>query len=196
MRFRLVLALALGAVLVSAIYAGTGGANSRAPSIGDVLHGNVDGITESNLPPGFSKSPTVVINGKRWRFDSVPGHYWKVLNNKGFALALHFQTDTPFPWAKDVPKGELLYIIYAIPGNCGNGNYGKAVRSPVASIFGKLPPGFDHWHGFVGGGSKVGTWLLHIPVREFRFGGPADNPFEGKPVMAGIPGFLPVCDIR
>jgi len=154
------------------------------------------GITEDNLPPGFSKAPTVEVDGKQYRFDNIPGHYWKVLDPRGYAIGLHFQTDKPFPWAQDVPKGELLYLIYAVPGTCGDGNYAKAVEAPDATAFGPVPPGFDHWHAFVGGGSRVGTWYTHIAVRDFTLAGPPGNPFEGEKINAGEPKFLPVCDIR
>ena len=147
------------------------------------------------VPAGFTATPAVVVNGKRYRFAAIPGHYWKVLNKRGYAIGLHFQTDKPFPWAKNIAKGKLLYMIYAIPGTCGDGNYAKAIKAPNATIQGRVPPGFDHWHAFQGGGSKVGTWYTHIPVRDFTFAGPAGNPFEGKKIFAGSPKFLPVCDI-
>jgi len=154
------------------------------------------GISEDKLPPGFSKTPTVTQNGKEWTFDDVPGHYWQVIDDSGYAVGLHFQTDVPFPWAKDVDKGELLYLVYAIPGNCGNGSFERAVESKDATILGPTPGGFDHWHGLVGAGPKAGHWLMHIPVRDFTMAGPPDNPMDGTPVKAGTPGFMPVCDIR
>jgi len=154
------------------------------------------GISEDKLPPGFSKTPTVTQNGKEWTFDDVPGHYWQVIDDSGYAVGLHFQTDVPFPWAKDVDKGELLYLVYAIPGNCGNGSFERAVKSKDATILGPTPGGFDHWHGLVGAGPKAGHWLMHIPVRDFTMAGPPDNPMDGTPVKAGTPGFMPVCDIR
>jgi hypothetical protein len=154
------------------------------------------GISEDKLPAGFTKTPTVRQNGKEWTFDDVPGHYWKVIDDSGYAVALHFQTDEPFPWAKDVEKGELLYLVYAIPGNCGTGNFERAVKSKDATILGPTPGGFDHWHGLVGAGPKAGHWLMHIPVRDFTMAGPPGNPMDGTPVKAGTPGFMPVCDIR
>lgn len=184
--FMLLITVIVGATAVTAFASGGSSGSSRV---------NPESITEANLPPGFTRSPSVVVAGKRYRFDSIPGHYWKVLDKRGFAIGLHFQTDKPFPWAKDVPKGELLYMIYAIPGNCGDGNYARAVRSNTASVYGKLPPGFDHWHAFVGGGSEVGTWYTHIPVRSFTFAGPPGNPLEGGKITAGTPKFIPVCDI-
>ncbi len=156
------------------------------------------GITEADLPEGFEKTAKITLKGKEWTFDNVPGHYWKVLDDRGYAVGLHFQTDTPHKWAQDpdIKKGTLLYIVYAIPGNCGDGSFAKASKSRNASIVGRLPAGFDHWHGLVGGGSKTGHWLMHIPVRDFTMAGPPDNPMDGTPVKAGTPGFMPVCDIR
>jgi hypothetical protein len=154
------------------------------------------GISEDKLPPGFTKTPTVTQDGKEYRFDNVPGHYWQVLDDAGYTVGLHFQTDEPFPWAKDVEKGELLYLVYAIPGNCGDGSFEQAVKSKDATILGPTPGGFDHWHGLVGAGPKAGHWLMHIPVRDFTTAGPPGNPMDGTPVKAGTPGFMPVCDIR
>ena len=156
----------------------------------------VASITEEHLPEGFEKAPTVEVGGKKWRFDNVPGHYWKVLDHRGFAVGLHFQSDKPFKWAEDAPKGELLYIVYAIPGNCGNGSFAKAAKSADASIVGRPPAGFDHWHGLVGAGPKAGHWLLHTAVRDLTLAGPPGNPMAGTKVEAGQPGFMPVCDIR
>jgi hypothetical protein len=156
----------------------------------------VSGITEDKLPAGFTKTPTVIQGGKKYRFDNVPGHYWQVLDDTGYAVGLHFQTDKPFPWAKDAEKGELLYLVYAIPGNCGNGSFEQAVNAKDATILGSPPAGFDHWHGLVGAGPNAGHWLLHIPVRDFTMAGPPGNPMDGTPVKAGTPGFMPVCDIR
>jgi hypothetical protein len=153
-------------------------------------------ISEADLPEGFEQTPTIELEGKEWRFDNVPGHYWKVLDDRGFAVGLHFQSDKPFKWAKDVPKGELLYIVYAIPGNCGDGSFAKASKSQDASIVGPPPAGFDHWHGLVGAGPKRGHWLLHTAVRDFTLAGPPGNPMAGTKVEAGQPGFMPVCDIR
>ena len=154
------------------------------------------GITEDKLPQGFTRTPTVKQNGKEWTFDNVPGHYWKVLDDSGYAVGLHFQTDEPFPWAKDAEVGELLYLVYAIPGHCGNGSFEQAVKAKDATILGPTPGGFDHWHGLVDAGPKAGHWLMHIPVRDFTMAGPPDNPMDGTPVKAGSPGFMPVCDIR
>jgi hypothetical protein len=152
-------------------------------------------ITEAELPPGYEAAPEVTLQGERWRFDKIPGHYWRVLDN-GYAVGLHFQSDEPFKWARDVPKGELLYLVYAIPGNCGNGSFAKAVQSPTATAVGATPPGFDHWHAVPGGKSRVGHWLMHVPVRDFTLAGPPGNPMSGTEVVAGKPGFMPVCDIR
>jgi hypothetical protein len=146
----------------------------------------VASISEDDLPEGFEKTPTVEQGGKEWRFDDVPGHYWKVLDERGYAVGLHFQSDKPFKWAEDVPKGELLYIVYAIPGNCGNGSFEQASKAQNASIVGPLPAGFDHWHGLVGAG----------PKRDFTLAGPPGNAMAGTKVDAGQPGFMPVCDIR
>lgn len=152
-------------------------------------------LTSAEVPEGFSATPEVTLDGKEWTFDNVPGHFWKVLDD-GYAVGLHFQTTRPFPWAKDVRPGELLYMVYAIPGHCGDGSHAKAVKAKDATVFGATPPGFDHWHGLVGGGSKTGHWLMHIPVRDFTLAGPPGNPMEGAPVKAGQPGFMPVCDLR
>jgi hypothetical protein len=188
----LVLALGLG---------GCGGDDDSDESSGAAAgSGNesaaVASISEDNLPEGFEKTPTVQQGGKEWRFDDVPGHYWKVLDERGYAVGLHFQSDEPFTWAEDVPKGELLYIVYAIPGNCGNGSFEQASKARDASIVGPLPAGFDHWHGLVGAGPKRGHWLMHTAVRDFTLAGPPGNPMAGTKVEAGQPGFMPVCDIR
>jgi hypothetical protein len=156
----------------------------------------VASISEDNLPDGFEKTPMVEQGGKEWRFDDVPGHYWKVLDDRGYAVGLHFQSDKPFKWAEDVPKGELLYIVYAIPGDCGNGSFEQAPKAENASIVGPLPAGFDHWHGLVGAGPKRGHWLMHTSVRDFTLAGPPGNPMAGTKVESGQPGFMPVCDIR
>lgn len=189
MRARVIVTLAVAAAVAGLAGIAFGGGDARATVAG------APGITEANLPAGFTKTPAVSVNGKQYRFAAIPGHYWKVLDKRGYAVGLHFQTDKPFPWAKGVAKGELLYMIYAIPGTCGDGNYAKAVKAPNATIQGKVPPGFDHWHAFQGGGSKVGTWYTHIAARDFTFAGPSGNPFEGKRIPAGSPKFLPVCDI-
>ena len=189
MRARVILTLAVAAAVAGLAGVAFGGGDAGAEVAA------APGLTEANLPAGFTKSPAVSVNGKRYRFAAIPGHYWKLLDKRGYAVGLHFQTDKPFAWAKGVAKGELLYLIYAIPGTCGDGNYAKAIKAPNATIQGKLPPGFDHWHAFQGGGSKVGTWYTHIAVRDFTFAGPPGNPFEGKRISAGSPKFLPVCDI-
>lgn len=191
---RIVVSLVLVAA-AAAIGALARGGSSEAARPGTLNGSNPAGITERNLPAGFTKAPTVVVKGKRYRFDTIPGHYWKVLGKGGYAVGLHFQTDKPFAWARGVPKGELLYLIYAVPGTCGNGNYARAIRSRRATAVGPLPPGFDHWHGFVEGGSRVGTWYTHIPVRDFTLAGPAGNPAAGTRIKAGTPRFIPVCDI-
>jgi hypothetical protein len=187
----LVLALGLGACGDDDSGEGNGAA---AEGSGDAAA--VASISEENLPEGFEKTPTVEQGGKEWRFDDVPGHYWKVLDDRGFAVGLHFQSDKPFKWAEDAPKGELLYIVYAIPGNCGNGSFEQASKARDASIVGPLPAGFDHWHGLVGAGPKRGHWLMHTAVRDFTLAGPTGNPMAGTKVEAGQPGFMPVCDIR
>jgi hypothetical protein len=135
----LVLALSLGAC---------GGDDDSGDGNGAAAEGSGNGaaavasISEENLPEGFEKTPTIELDGKEWRFDDVPGHYWKVLDDRGFAVGLHFQSDKPFKWAEDVPKGELLYFVYAIPGNCGNGSFERASKAKNASIVGPLPAGF------------------------------------------------------
>jgi hypothetical protein len=189
--------LLAGAVAAAALIAGCGGddddgqATERPASVAAT-----QGITEDELPAGFTKTPTVTQAGKEYRFDNVPGHYWQVLDATGYAVGLHFQTDKPFPWAKDAEKGELLYLVYGIPGNCGDGSFDEAVEAADATILGRPPAGFDHWHGLVGAGPKAGHWLMHIPVRDFTLAGPPGNPMDGTPVKAGMPGFMPVCDIR
>jgi hypothetical protein len=189
----LVLALGLGAC---------GGDDDSGDGNGAAAEGSgseaaaVASISEENLPEGFEKTPTVEQGGREWRFDDVPGHYWKVLDDRGFAVGLHFQSDKPFKWAEDAPKGELLYIVYAIPGNCGNGSFESASKAKDASIVGPLPAGFDHWHGLVGAGPKSGHWLMHTAVSDFTLAGPPGNPMAGTKVEAGQPGFMPVCDIR
>ena len=189
----LVLALGLGAC---------GGDDDSGDGNGAAAEGSgseaaaVASISEENLPEGFEKTPTVEQGGREWRFDDVPGHYWKVLDDRGYAVGLHFQSDKPFKWAEDVPKGELLYIVYAIPGNCGNGSFEQASKAQHASVVGPLPAGFDHWHGLVGAGPKRGHWLMHTAVRDFTLAGPPGNPMAGTKVEAGQPGFMPVCDIR
>jgi hypothetical protein len=188
----------LALLAVAGVAAGCGGGDEGdgSAAASQPASSPAEGITEDNLPPGFSKAPTVEIEGKEYRFDDIPGHYWKLLDSRGYAIGLHFQTDRPFPWAQNVAKGQLLYLIYAVPGTCGDGNYAEAVKAPDATAFGPVPPGFDHWHAFVGGGSRVGTWYTHIAVRDFNLAGPPGNPFEGEKINAGEAKFLPVCDIR
>jgi len=190
--------LLLGVAATAALIAGCGGDDDGDGQAAQqsTSAATPAGISEDKLPAGFTKTPTVMQNGKEWTFDNVPGHYWQVLDDTGYAVGLHFQTDKPFPWAKDVDKGELLYLVYAIPGNCGNGSFEQAVKAKDATILGPTPGGFDHWHGLVGAGPKAGHWLMHIPVRDFTMAGPPDNPMDGTPVKAGTPGFMPVCDIR
>jgi hypothetical protein len=192
----------LGILVLALGLAACGGDDDSGDGNGAAAEGSgsetaaVVSISEENLPEGFEKTPTVEQDGKEWRFDDVPGHYWKVLDDRGFAVGLHFQSDKPFKWAEDVPKGELLYIVYAIPGNCGNGSFERASQARNASIVGPLPAGFDHWHGLVGAGPKSGHWLMHTAVRDFTLAGPPGNPMAGTKVEAGQPGFMPVCDIR
>ena len=189
-RSLLLLGVAIVAAVIVSLVALTGGRDE-----GDNEAAAVE-ITEDALPAGFSETPEVTVNGQRHRFDKVPGHYWKVIDDRGFAIGLHFQTDEPFKWARDVAKGELLYMVYAVPGNCGDGSFSEAVRSEDASVLGKLPPGFDHWHAVPGGKSRVGHWLMHVPVRDFALAGPPGNPATGAKITAGTPEFIPVCDIR
>jgi hypothetical protein len=189
----------LGALALTTVAAGCGGdddesAEQTPPQT--VVQASSAGITEDELPEGFSRQPSVTLDGKRWKFDNVPGHYWKVLDDRGYAMGLHFQTDKPFKWAQDAEKGQLLYIVYAVPGNCGNGNFNQAVKSKNATIQGAVPGGFDHWHAVVGGKSKTGHWLMHIPVRDFKLAGPPGNPMSGTQITRGTPKFMPVCDIR
>lgn len=187
----------LGAAAAAALIAGCGGEDdegerqpARAPTAPKVL-------TEDAVPAGFTTTPTVKVNGREWTFDNVPGHYWKVLNEDGFAAGLHFETQgKPFKWSKDARPGELLYMVYAIPGHCRGGSVQRAVKAKDATIMGPTMPGFDHWHGLVEAKTKVGHWLIHIPVRDFALAGPPGNPMDGTPVKAGAPGFMPVCDIR
>lgn len=192
----LVVAIGLAAAVALLARDDDGSSETAAEPEVALLAASSGAITEDKLPQGFEKTPTVELDGKEWSFDDVPGHYWKVLDDRGFAVALHFQTEEPFKWAKDVPAGELLYMVYAIPGNCGDGSFEKASKSPDASIVGPLPAGFDHWHALVGGGSETGHWLMHIPVRDFTLAGPEGNPMTGTEVKAANPGFIPVCDIR
>jgi hypothetical protein len=154
-------------------------------------------ITEDALPPGFEPAPTVTIDGEELTFDTIPGHYWRVLDDRGFAMGLHFQSEEPFRWAADAEENELLYMVYAIPGNCEpGGNFNEAVQASDASVLGPVLPGFDHWHGLLEAGPAQGHWLIHIPVRDFTFAGPEGNPLEGEEITGGVPEFIPVCEPR
>ncbi len=186
------LLLALGIVACGDDDSGEGDSAARDSS----GQAGLTSISEENLPEGFEKTPTVGLDGKEWRFDNVPGHYWKVLDDRGFAVGLHFQSDKPFKWAEDAPKGELLYIVYAIPGACGNGSFAKASKSEDASTSGGHPRVSTIGDGLVGAGPNAGHWLLHTAVRDFTLAGPPGNPMAGTKVEAGQPGFMPVCDIR
>lgn len=191
-------AIALAAGLVLAACGGDDDDSDAASATqeADLITNNGRLVTEDKLPDGFEKTPTATVLGKELVFDDIPGHYWKVLDN-GFAIGLHFQSDEPFAWAKDVPKGELLYIVYGIPGKCTNANYAAGLDDPEATVLGTPPPpGFDHWHGMVGGGADTGHWLTHIAVRDFTFAGMEGNPFEGKEIKGGDAGFIPVCEPR
>lgn len=192
-------AVALVAGLVLAACGGDdGSAAVTTASAPEALLITSDGkfVTEDELPEGFEKTPTATVLGQELVFDDIPGHYWKVLDD-GFAIGLHFQSDEPFAWAKDVAAGELLYIVYAIPGKCPDANFDKGLQNPEATVLGTVPPpGFDHWHGMVGGGADVGHWLTHIAVRDFTFAGMAGNPMEGMEVKGGNAGFMPVCEPR
>lgn len=152
-------------------------------------------VTEDALPPGFEAAPMVELDGKQWEFDTIPGHYWKVLDD-GYAVGLHFQSEDPFRWAEDAGDNELLYIVYAIPGSCPGGNFDKAVGESDVSAVGGVLPGFDHWHGVLGAGPKQGHWLMHMPVRDFTLAGPPGNPLEGEEIIAGTPEFIPICEPR
>jgi hypothetical protein len=196
MRYSSTCRLLAGAVVTAVLIAGCGDDDNGEAAEQAPAKAVPAGISEDKLPDGFTKTPKVRQNGKEWTFDDVPGHHWKVLDERGYAVGLHFQTDEPFPWAKDVEKGELLYLVYAIPGNCGSGSFDRAVKANDATIVGPTPAGFDHWHGLVDAGPKAGHWLMHIPVRDFTMAGPPGNPMDGTPVKACSPGFMPVCDIR
>jgi hypothetical protein len=144
---------------------------------------------------GFEKTPTVEVDGKKWRFDTCPATTGRCSTTAASPSASTSRA-TPFKWAEDASKGELLYIVHAIPGNCGNGSLAEASKSADASIVGTPPAGFDHWHGLVGAGPKSGHWLIDTAVRNFTLAGPPGNPMAGTKVEAGQPGFMPVCDIR
>lgn len=175
---------------------GASSATTEGPREAELITTGDDVVTEDELPDGYEKTPTATVLGKELVFDDIPGHYWKVLDN-GYAIGLHFQSDEPFAWAKDVENGELLYIVYAIPGRCTDANYDKGLTDPGATVLGTPPPpGFDHWHGMVTGGADIGHWLTHIAVRDFTFAGMEGNPMEGMEVKAGEAGFMPVCEPR
>jgi hypothetical protein len=99
-----------------------------------------------------------------------------VLDDRGHAVGLLFQSDKPFKSAEDVPKGELLYFVYAIPGNCGNGSFEQASKARNASIVGPLPAGSDHWAtAWSAPDRSGGHWLMHTAVRDFTLAGPPGN---------------------
>jgi hypothetical protein len=152
-------------------------------------------VTEDALPAGFEAAPTATVDGQQMKFDAIPGHYWKVIDDN-FAIGLHFQSEKPFKWARDAGDNELLYIVYAVPGSCKGLNFQAGLAAADATAVGKPLPGFDHWHGLVGdkGAGDRGHWLMHIPVRNFTFAGMEGNPFEGKQITSGEPGFIPVCE--
>lgn len=192
------IAIAAGLVLVACGGDDDDGASATtaAPHEAGLITSNGKLVTEDKLPDGFEKTPTATVLGQELVFDDIPGHYWKVLDD-GFAIGLHFQSDEPFAWAEDIPAGELLYIVYAIPGQCPNANFEAGLENPEATVLGTTPPpGFDHWHGMVGGGADVGHWLTHIAVRDFTFAGMEGNPMEGMEVKGGNAGFMPVCEPR
>ncbi len=196
LRLRWLTVAAAAGLVLAACTPGAGASPPSSTAGAEGVPAALATVTETTLPPGFEKAPTLNVGGRTYTFDAIPGHYWKVLDPSGFAIGLHFQTAEPFRWAAaDVPTGTLLYVMYAIPGSCGTGNHAKAVAAADASVLGSLPPGFDHWHALVGGGSTIGHWLAHMPVRSFTFEGPPGNPNEGKQVTAGVPGFIPVCDV-
>lgn len=189
--------LALGSLAATLAIAGCGEGGEETSAGGqERASAGLESITEDNVPAGFEPAPEVKVDGQTMRFDEIPGHYWHLLDDDGTAVGFHFQEEGEAPSAEGVEPGELLYIVQAIPGNCGDGNYGEAIESADATEGGGVPPGFDHWHAFVDGGSERGTWLSHIPVRDFTFAGPPDNPLEGTEIKTGQPKFLPVCDIR
>jgi hypothetical protein len=195
------MAMAVAAAFVLAACGSDDGENAASATTGAPREAELitteggQAVTEDELPEGYEKTPTATVLGQELVFDDIPGHYWKVLDD-GFAIGLHFQSDEPFAWAKDVPTGELLYIVYAIPGRCSDANFEEGLDDPEASVLGKPPPGFDHWHGMVDGGDAVGHWLTHIAVRDFTFAGMEGNPMEGMEVKAGEAGFMPVCEPR
>ncbi|MEW6473846.1 MAG: hypothetical protein AB1679_16460 [Actinomycetota bacterium] len=155
------------------------------------------GISEDKLPPGFEPAPMVTIDGQQFKMDTIPGHYWKALDN-GYAVGLHFQSEQPFKWAQDAGDNELLYLVYAIPGTCKGLNFTAGLKSAESTPGGAPPPRFDHWHGLLGdkGAGEKGHWLMHLPVRDFTFAGMAGNPFDGKKISItnNDPWFMPVCE--
>lgn len=187
----LVSGLVAAAVLLAACGGDDDGNVTAAPAAGSGLAT----VTEDALPEGYEAAPMVELDGKEWEMDTIPGHYWTVLDD-GYAMGLHFQSEEPFRWAEDADDNELLYIVYAIPGSCPGGNFDKAVTAAGVSDVGGVPPGFDHWHGVLGAGPKLGHWLLHVPVRDFTLAGPPGNPLEGEEITAGIPEFIPICEPR
>lgn len=188
---RIGLLLAATAALLAACGGNGGDENIAAPAAAAELAT----VTEDALPAGFEAAPMVELDGKQWEFDTIPGHYWKVLDD-GYAMGLHFQSEEPFKWAEDAEDNELLYVVYALPGSCPGGNFDKAVGASDVSAVGNVPPGFDHWHGVLGAGPKQGHWLMHVPVRDFTLAGPPGNPLEGEEITAGSPEFIPICEPR
>lgn len=189
---RLVALLSAAAFVAAACSSDDGDAVQAAASEGAA---DLFTVTEDTMPSDFEPAPEVEFGGETWEFDTIPGHYWKLLNDEGYAVGLHFQTSEPFQWATDAEEGELLYIVYAIPGHCRpGGSFDKAVKADDATIQGEVLPGFDHWHGVVGAGPEFGHWLMHLPVRDFTLAGPPGNPMEGTPITGGIPQFMPICE--
>ena len=185
------------ALLLLLVACGNGGGDQGAPESGGLQAATAAAITEDELPSGFEPAPTVTVDGQELQFDTIPGHYWKVLDDSGFAMGLHFQSEDPFRWAMDADDDELLYLVYAIPGSCEpGGNFNAALEAGDSTVLGAVPPGFDHWHGLLGAGPAQGHWLLHIPVRDFTFAGPEGNPLQGEKITGGSPEFIPVCEPR
>jgi hypothetical protein len=62
------------ATAVVALIAGCGGddGNDQARQQAAAMP---PGISESALPAGFTRTPSVTQGGKEYRFDNVPGHY-------------------------------------------------------------------------------------------------------------------------
>lgn len=194
-RARHISRIGLVSVAAAVLLAACGGNGDVDDSAAPAAAAQLATVTEDALPPGFEAAPMVQLDGKQWEFDTIPGHYWKVLDN-GYAVGLHFQSEDPFRWAKDAEDNELLYVVYAIPGNCPGGNFDKSVTQEDVSDVGGVPPGFDHWHGVIGAGPKQGHWLMHMPVRDFVLEGPPGNPMDGEEITAGIPEFMPICEPR